>query len=112
METVLAEKVESVLSLGELGTRPRDYYDIHMILRHLPFTPERFTEAFLATSRHRGTEGMLRDNLPVRIDGLADSAALLSEWGKYRNRFRYAEQLSFGDVITSLRTVASYLPRL
>lgn len=112
VETVLAEKVESVLMLGEFGTRPRDYYDIHMILGHLPFSAERFAEAFRATVSHRGSEALLRDDLAERIDVLARSDALLGEWEKYRRRFRYAEQLSFSDVVTSLRTIANYLPRL
>ena len=108
VETILAEKIEAILSLGELGTRPRDYYDVHAILGRLPFSPERFAEAFRATVAHRGSAGRIGD--PVsRLADFAASDSLRGEWEKYRRRFRYAADITFDQTLDALRTVLAMI---
>lgn len=108
LETLLAEKVESIFALGELGTRPRDYYDVFMVAEHLPFSPQRFAEAFRATVAHRGSRDRL-GNLSSRLEELARSPALLDEWARYRHRYPYAADTPFDRPIAALRTLLSAL---
>lgn len=108
VETILAEKIEAILSLGELGTRPRDYYDVHAILGRLPFSPERFAEAFRATVAHRGSAGRIGDPT-ARLADFAASDSLRGEWEKYRRRFRYAADITFDQTLDALRTVLAMI---
>lgn len=104
VETLLAEKVESIFVLGELGTRPRDYYDVLMVTENIPFSPQRFAEAFRATVAHRGSREHL-GNLPTRLEELARSPALLDEWNRYTRRFSYAAGIPFDRPIAALRSL-------
>lgn len=108
LETLLAEKVEAIFALGELGTRPRDYYDVLMVLENLPVSPRRFAEAFHATVAHRGSRDRLGD-LPARLEELSRSPALLNEWTRYRRRYPYAADIPFDRPIAAIRTLLSAL---
>ncbi|MBQ9344544.1 MAG: nucleotidyl transferase AbiEii/AbiGii toxin family protein [Kiritimatiellae bacterium] len=108
VEVLLAEKVEAIFALGELGTRPRDYYDVLMVAENLPFSPQRFAEAFRATVAHRGSRDRLGDLLS-RLEELARSPALLDEWARYRRRYPYAADIPFDRPIAALRTLLSAL---
>lgn len=102
VETVLAEKAESILSLGEFGTRPRDWYDIHAIVSFVPFDRNLFDAALSATAAHRGTEAIVADAADI-LETLSRSAQQQRQWEQYRSRFAYAKDLAFDAVLDSLR---------
>lgn len=102
VETVLAEKAESILSLGEFGTRPRDWYDIHAIVSSVPFDRALFAAALSATAAHRGTEAVVSDAAGI-LDGLSRSAQQRRQWEQYRRQFAYARDIAFDTVFDSLR---------
>jgi len=64
-ETILAEKVETVLRRGEFNTRLRDFYDIHLIARHEAFNLRDFRAALAATSAHRGTAEQIKPSQEI-----------------------------------------------
>lgn len=63
LETVLAEKLETVISRGITNTRMRDYYDIHILIKLYGNTlnGKVLGEALLATAKKRETEYHLND---------------------------------------------------
>lgn len=102
VETVLAEKAESILSLGEFGTRPRDWYDVHAIVLSIPFDRALFAAALSATAAHRGTESVVADAANI-LETLSRSAQQHRQWEQYRRRFAYAKDIGFDTVLDSLR---------
>lgn len=59
IETVMAEKVETILSRGVFSTRPRDYYDIYILGTTQKYDKVLFLEALSATAEHRGSKAIL-----------------------------------------------------
>lgn len=55
IETVMAEKVETILSRGMFTTRPRDFYDVFILGTTQEYDKEIFKDALKATALHRGT---------------------------------------------------------
>ncbi len=53
IETVLAEKVETILRRGEFNTRPRDYYDVYILTKTQSFDHSVFVEALRSTANRR-----------------------------------------------------------
>ncbi|MBR1608278.1 MAG: nucleotidyl transferase AbiEii/AbiGii toxin family protein [Kiritimatiellae bacterium] len=102
-ETILAEKLESILSLGVYGTRPRDYYDAWLISRD-GIDEERLREAFRATCRHRGTESRIADGAG-RLRSIAASEALAGHWKRYARQFPYARDLSYSQVVAAVENL-------
>ena len=54
IETVIAEKVETILRRGVFSTRPRDYYDVYILGTTQEYDKEIYKEALKATAEHRG----------------------------------------------------------
>jgi predicted nucleotidyltransferase component of viral defense system len=63
IETVLAEKAETILKSGEINTRPRDFYDIFILTNTQEFDSLVFSEALKRTIGHRETTHILNDTL-------------------------------------------------
>ena len=102
IETVLAEKYETILRRGEFSTRPRDFYDIYILTKTQTFNKKLFNEAFIKTSGHRGTIHILED-LEKRISVIEISEDLKTLWSKYRKNYSYAKDISFENIVIVLR---------
>ncbi len=100
-ETILAEKIESILTLSVYGTRPRDYYDL-WLLSGDAIRGNILRDALRATCRHRGTEARLAD-ARERLAAIETSAALRDHWERYRAAFPYAKDVSFDQTLAALR---------
>ena len=104
METLLAEKLETVMTRAEANTRMRDFYDIYVLTRQeaIEINPTHLKEAFAATCRRRGTETII----PF-FDEVLDSIEALPEmqdaWENYRKNNSYVEELSWGEVVHSVK---------
>jgi len=110
IETVLAEKVETILRRGELNTRPRDFYDVYILTKTQNFDASVFMEALRKTTEHRETAHIFND-IEKRIEDLQKSDSLKSRWMKYTKDYRYAEDISYDDVINALRMLIEFISR-
>lgn len=102
LETVLAEKVEAILSRSIFNTRPRDFYDVCALTKLCKFDKGLFRQALVATSTHRNSADKIKDENAIlkRIETSEDLEVL---WNKYSQQFPYAKGLSFVDVVDALR---------
>jgi predicted nucleotidyltransferase component of viral defense system len=102
IETVLAEKLETILQRGELNTRPRDFYDIYILVNTQEFDSLVFSEALKKTIEHRETIHILNDTLE-RIKAIETSEILKDRWVKYSKNYPYAEDISYEDTVKALK---------
>lgn len=101
LETVLAEKVETILSRGVLSTRPRDYYDVYILSTTKTYDVALYRAALAATSVHRNSLAVVRDAEAI-FETISQSAALRAAWMKYRKSFSYAKSITYEEVLESL----------
>lgn len=101
IETVLAEKVETILSRGELNTRPRDFYDVYILTKTQKIEMSVIEEALRSTASHRQTTHIFQ-NINNRLDEIRLSNTLRSRWMKYTKDYRYAKGITYEDVMESL----------
>jgi len=104
IETVMAEKVETILRRSVFNTRPRDFYDTFILYTTQQFNKPLFLDALSATAVHRGTTEQIED-IPASLKTLTSSKELRNIWDGYRNQFAYAEDITYGmiiDVLTEL----------
>jgi len=102
VETVLAEKVETILSRGIFSTRPRDFYDIYILSAARTFSIITFRQALDATTKHRNSKKVIDDCEKI-IQSISDSPVLNNEWKKYQEKFDYAKEITFEETIVALR---------
>ncbi|MCR5082175.1 MAG: nucleotidyl transferase AbiEii/AbiGii toxin family protein [Parasporobacterium sp.] len=110
VETVLAEKLETILSRGIANTRPRDYYDIYILyktkLNEIDFKV--LKEALKATCKKRGSEYIIDDHEAI-VEQLLQSRELQSIWKKYRKSYSYANEIIYEDTCEAVKEMMSKL---
>lgn len=102
IETVLAEKVETILQRGELNTRPRDFYDIYILANTQEFDKSVFVEALEKTAKHRKTTHIFNDT-QNRINAIESSSILKDRWIRYSKNYSYAEDIAYEDTVNALK---------
>lgn len=87
LETVLAEKLETVVSRGVANTRPRDFYDIHLLwkTRGGEYEIPTLREALEHTCAKRGSVRMVA-RWRLVLDEVATDKAMLAQWGRYAKK--------------------------
>lgn len=102
IETILAEKVETILRRGVFFTRPRDFYDVYILATTQNYDPALFRKALQETAAHRGTTEQIAD-VPGILQTLSESPELRDLWSKYRKQFAYAESIEFEQILEVLK---------
>lgn len=99
LETVMAQKLETVVSRGDQNTRPRDYYDIYIIakMQYKNIETEYLRAALDATSKKRGSSEILKEYKNI-IDIVRNSDVMIKQWRTYQRDFEYATDISFDEV--------------
>ena len=102
LETILAEKLQTVLARGLLNTRMRDFYDIKTLLSiyEHDIDADVLKKAFEATSKKRSTEN-LKEEAPKIMAAVSDDAQLHTLWKSYQNKYPYAADISYEDIMES-----------
>ena len=104
IETVMAEKVETILRRGVFNTRPRDFYDTYILATTQKFNMQLFLEALKATANHRGTTEQIADVKGI-LKNIQESLELQKMWSKYRKQFAYAKDIEYEQIMEVLRTL-------
>jgi len=101
IETVLAEKIETILRRSMFNTRPRDFYDAYILITTQNFDKATFTEALNKTIEHRGTRNRIND-FGSTMEIVSESADLRRMWNNYQSQFPYAKDISFEEVCNTI----------
>lgn len=106
LETVLAEKIETVLSRSIANTRPRDFYDIHIIyvLRGSECDKGILRQALERTTQKRGSSQVMQNFADI-IEEIKDSHQMQIQWEKYQKIFDYAKDISFAEACETILSI-------
>jgi len=103
LETVLAEKIETVLSRGVLNTRLRDFYDLYILQQtETRIDTNTLSAALAATCRKRGSETVLPD-YGRALDEIHASRVMRGLWDNYQKKNSYAAGIAWDAVIGAIR---------
>ncbi len=108
LETVLAEKLETVITRAVTNTRMRDLYDLCILqkLHAERIDPIAFRQAIAATAKKRGTSAFLMDAHRV-FDEIEQSDYQQQLWRAYQTKFQYAAAMEWDEVMQSVRTIGN-----
>lgn len=104
LETVLAEKLETIIMRSVTNTRMRDFYDIFILQQIYGKTlkPAVLHDALLATAHNRGTERHLEEMEEV-ITEVDNSPVMQRLWMAYQKKFSYAADVDWSSVMAVIR---------
>ncbi|MBP5444337.1 MAG: nucleotidyl transferase AbiEii/AbiGii toxin family protein [Treponema sp.] len=107
IETVLAEKLETILSRNITTTRPRDFYDVY-VLNAKSINQKNLKTAFENTCKHRESEKLLSQVSEI-FSAIKDSENLKEQWKKYTKKMPYAAGISFEQVVEKIEELLSFV---
>jgi len=106
LETILAEKIETVLFRGVLNTRSRDFYDIYKLskLRGIGIDYSLCKKALIATMERRKSIDILSNSENI-LDFIRRDRFIRERWVKYQKEFNYVNEISFAEVMDEIKKV-------
>ncbi|WEG34144.1 nucleotidyl transferase AbiEii/AbiGii toxin family protein [Amygdalobacter indicium] len=105
VETVLAEKLETVISRSITNTRMRDFYDINLLLQSQRIDDDTLGLALERTAKKRGSLNLL-ENAENVLKAVKYSDDMKKMWNTYQKKFRYAGTYTWNDIMRSVRELS------
>ena len=105
IETVLAEKLETVISRSITNTRMRDFYDIHILLKSQNINADILALALERTAKKRGNFSLL-ENAESVLKIVKSDEDMKRLWNIYQKKFKYAGEYTWDEVMHSVRELS------
>ena len=112
IETIIAEKFESIISKNIITTRAKDFYDLYMLMnKHKnDINNKNLVKAIENTFNKRNTEFNI-DNFKETVEILEDSNALKRVFTDYQSKLEYTKEVSFDDTINAINKIINILEK-
>lgn len=96
LETVLAEKLETLVSRGVANTRLRDFYDVYALLatQNESLKEDLMQKALLSTANQRGSVGLLAEGDTILAE-IFQSQYMEQLWNRYQLQYSYAANITW-----------------
>ncbi len=103
IETLVAEKFETIISRNIATTRIRDYYDVYMLIntQGKEIDNKVLKEAIISTAKHRETLEKIKDCERI-IEAIKEDEHLKFLWEKYKKDNFYAKGIGYSDLINAI----------
>lgn len=110
LETILAEKLQTILARGIYNTRMRDFYDVKTLLSLYKndIDKDLLKKAFHSTCSTRGTDG-LKEKRNLILTEIEKDETLQRLWESYRKKYFYSAGIDYLDVINSIRELLTLI---
>lgn len=112
LETVIAEKFETIIKRGPLTTRIRDYYDIYMLTntQSKNIEEKELKDAIKETSKYRDSVKNI-ECWQETMDLIRENENLLKQWKKYQKNNIYATDIEYEDLIEAIEKIGNILEK-
>lgn len=99
LETVLAEKLETMIARRTANTRLRDFYDVYALLETQAesFQVDQLQQALFSTASHRGSVGLLEEADAILTE-IFDSPHMEQLWNRYQQQYPYAAAITWQSI--------------
>ena len=104
IETLLAEKTQTIISRGLANTRMRDFYDLYEIAQKLEFSWDTYQQAFASTCKKRETI-FSKEKVDTELKNLSESIEMEKMWNQFKNKNCFVENIQYCEVIKTISTL-------
>ncbi len=102
IETLLAEKLQTIIARGTANTRMRDFYDIYEIVQMKNFSYDILRDAFSNTCKKRETP-FSQNTIIEELNNISSSVDMNAMWNNYKNKNFYVEDIEYEVIVQSIR---------
>ena len=104
--TILAEKIETIISRNVANTRGRDFYDVYILLsrkKNMPFREE-LLHALRVKAEERGSIKAI-ENSSKHLRDIADSPDIAKIWAEYVKSYPYAKGITLSNILELIECI-------
>ena len=105
VETMLAEKLETIITRGTANTRLRDFYDLRILNDTVDIHYDDLKAAFKATCQRRSSESVVGRSDEI-LEQIKADKNMQELWENYRRKYEYARDYSWLDVMSMVIELA------
>lgn len=98
LETLLAEKLETIIVRSTANTRMRDFYDVYLLSKTQYINMQDLKSALYETAKSRNTD-LSEENVELVLNEISESKAMFVSWEKYKRDNYYVEKFDWIDVV-------------
>ena len=102
LETILAEKLETLFARGTANSRMRDFYDLFVLGDMQTYDGAVLKAAFGNTVEHRGSAAVVQ-SMDLILGEVENSPEMMALWSGYQRKFEYAADIEWGEVMQGVR---------
>ena len=106
IESIIAEKFQTVISRGILNSRMKDYYDLYYLITYKEFSKENLKKAITKTFEKRETS---IDDIDKVIEEIKNADFLRDLWRNYSTHYQYANDIEFNQVINAIEKINTFI---
>lgn len=99
IESIIAEKFQTVISRGILNSRMKDYYDLYYLMKYKDFSKQNLKIAIEKTFCKRNTD---MQNIGKVISEIEKNEFVKDLWTSYSQKYQYAKNIKFEEIISSI----------
>ena len=109
-ETIIAEKLETILKRNTANSRMKDYYDLYYFVTYKwnDIDINTLKSAINTTFTHRNSKEYLK-RFNTIIKNILEDETLIVRWDKYRKGHEYAKEIEFNDTIKAISKIYNLL---
>ena len=102
IESIIAEKFQTVISRGVLNSRMKDYYDLYYLTTYKEFSNNMLKSSIIKTFDKRKTS---ISNIDIIIKNIKNEDFIKDLWNNYSKNYKYANDVKFEDVICAIEKI-------
>lgn len=112
LESVIAEKLETILSRGIFNSRSKDYYDLYVLwkTKQEEFNKDILLNAYKETCIYRKFQ-ISKDDALILINEIKENKEINKRWKNYSNIVKYTDDLDFNEVIDAIKELIEFVIR-
>lgn len=106
LETILAEKLETILRRGKFNSRMKDYYDVYYILNNLYDDIDILilNNAIKNTFNKRDSIKYLNDYKEIFLS-IKNGSIINNLWNAYSSKYKYACNIKFSNILETIENI-------
>lgn len=110
IETMIAEKLETLYRRDLLNSRSKDFYDLYILYKLKSSEVDRLNlkKACEATFKYRGTEYNI-NNIFETLNKIESDTEMKNRWHLYTKKNSYAQGITFEDLINVIKNIVDML---
>lgn len=107
LETLIAEKYETIIKRNITTTRLRDFYDIYMIfkLKNDKIDVNNLKQAIWETAKNRNSIEEILESKEI-LEDVKNDEYLNKQWNIYKNENKYVDNIQFSEILKLLNKIA------